>query len=678
MDVSQHGYSDTSIANKEGPEGLRDRPATLLGSNDINGCIQAVFEIIANSVDEHRQGFGGDITVEVENDNTVTITDEGRGVPMGWNSVAKKYNYELVFCTLYASGKGRGGAYSSSEGLNGIGCTAAQFTSDFMEVRVNRVNDAGKFMHYEMNFKNGYADGELLEQEIEAGAGVKSGTKIRFRPSASVFMGTNISFETYVDRLRRKAMVSPGSRLILRYKDKPATEFYFENGMAEYIERNTDESRIIKSVLTLNKSYTCNDEVYITGKVDADKSYLGESVVALSFVQEQGFIEVYHNGAILSLGGLTRESIVDSCVKVFNQMAKDDGKLQKSEFLSKRDIEDMIVACGETRCPGEFSMFEHQTKIALRNPSLVDLVKNNVTEGLQNWALSNKREFDKVLGQALANKTARDKAESVKKSQLKKLTADSNKIGNTPDKLLPAKCKDPSKCSIYIIEGDSAKGAVSSARNGDYDAVFPLRGKIPNCLKKNFETLLNSDIIINLLAILGCGIEIKSKYIKDIPSFDLGKLRYHTIILTTDADVDGGHITTLLLVFFYRFCPTLIKMGFVYVALSPLFFIGVSGQEERHYAYSEEERDKIIFELVASGISRSKINVQRSKGLGENTEDDMYETVLNPATRKLIQVQYPDNDEELWTLCNQLLGNDIDSRRIIVKEYFNRVKITER
>lgn len=674
-------YSDTSIENNEGPKGLRQRPATLLGSGDIAGCAHSIFEIIANALDEFRQvgnqGYGENINVTVEEDNTVTIEDEGRGVPMGWNEKAKKYNYELVFCTLYASGKGKGGAYSSSEGLNGIGCTAAQYTSDFMDVDVVRINDAGRKIKYHMHFEKGYPVGKLSEIDITDRDDIKTGTKVRFRPSAEVFRSNNVRFEYYIDKLRRKAMVVPGAKINFKYKNSDMVVMYFKDGMAEYIDNNVND-RINKNVLTSEMSRSCNDDYILTGVLKPERTYTGESKLAISFVKDNGFIEVYHNGAVLSMGGPTKDAIVESVLKVLNREAKESGKLQNNERLLRKDIEDMIVACGETRCPGEFSMFEHQTKVAIRNDSLITLVEDNAAACVSEWCLANRKEFDKVLDTAIMNKNARDRAESVKKSQLKKLSTDINKLGNEPDKLLPAKCKDPAKCKIYIIEGDSAKGAVSSARNGDYDAVFPLRGKIPNCLKKNFESLLKSDIIINLLTILGCGVEAQSKYIKDIPKFDIYKLNYHQIILTTDADVDGGHITCLLLIFFMRFVPTLIKRGFVYLAVSPLFFITVDGRDRKYYGYTDADRDNIVMNLLAEGVNRSKIHVQRSKGLGENSEDDMYETVLNPETRKLIQVQYPDNDQELWELCEQLLGNDLDSRREIVKEYFNTVQIVEK
>lgn len=669
--MNQNKYSDTAIEFKEGPQGLRDRPATLLGSGGIAGCIHATFEIVANALDEFREGYGDVVEITVEEDNTITISDHGRGVPMGFNAKAGKMNWELVFCTLYASGKG-GGAYNSSEGLNGIGCTAAQFTSDFMQVRVNRVNDAGKLMHYEMNFKDGYPDGSLIEREAEPGT--QTGTLVRFKPAVAVFKTNDIEKASYSNRLRKKAMTTPGVRIILNYKNDKPEEFYFKDGMKEYVDNNTIDKRWTKDVLFFEKDMMCNDDYIYTNNFDPDKNYKGESRLALTFVkfEEDSFTEVYHNGAILSQGGDTRDVVIEVCAKVFTQAGRELGKLQKGESISIKDVNGVATFCGETRCPGRFSEFENQTKVALKNPALVSLVEQNTLEGLNNWRLKYPKEFEKVLDKIILNKNARDKADSIKKSQLKKLTQDIHKIGNEPSKILPAKCKDPSKCEIYIIEGDSAKGAVSSARNGEYQAVFPLRGKIPNCLKKSFESLLQSEIIMNLLIILGCGVEVSSQFIKDIPKFDASKLNYHKIILATDADVDGGHITCLLLMFFMKFVPTVLKKGLVYIAVSPLFFIDY-GKGDRIYAYSDEERDSIITDLIEQGVPRSKIKVQRSKGLGENTEDDMYTTVMNPATRKLIQVQYPEDDQqkkELTELCTQLLGTDIDARKELIKEYF--------
>lgn len=673
------GYSDSTIVNNEGPKGLRERPATLLGTGGLPGCIHAVFEIIANAVDEYRDGHGDVVKVTVEDDNTVTIEDRGRGVPMAYNSKAKKMNWQLVFCTLYASGKGSGSAYSSSEGLNGIGCTAAQYTSDFMEVSVNRYNDDGAFKHYEMSFKDGYPVGELKESDAPEGA--HTGTKIRFRPAIEVFRVINIEKNSYAGRLRKKAMTTPGLRIELYYKGEKPEVFEFKNGMAEYIDTNTEGHRWTKNTLYFKKFGDCNDDYMYTGVFNPDKVYKGESRVALTFVKsdEFAFYEVYHNGAILSQGGATLDIIVDTCVKEFQQRAIELGKLQKGERFNRRDFDGVLTVCAETRCPGRFSDFENQTKVALRNPALVQLVASNVSAGLNDWSVSNSKEFLKVLDEIIVNKNARDKAESVKKSQLKKLTNDIHKIGNEPEKLLPAKCKDPSKCEIFIIEGDSAKGAVSAARDGETQAVFPLRGKIPNCFKKSFESLLQSDVIINLLTILGCGIECNSKYIKDVPAFDLYKLNYNKIIITTDADVDGGHITCLLLIFLLKFVPTLIKTGHVYIAISPLFFIDC-GKGDKIYAYSDDERDSIITDLISSGVPRSKIRVQRSKGLGENSDDDMYNTVLNPETRRLLQVGYPENEQEkqeLFELCEQLLGNDLDARREIIKEYFTQVRAIE-
>lgn len=673
--LNQFGYSDTSINANKGAAGLRERPGTLLEDGSYAGCVQAIFEIIANSVDEARQGFGKNVEVIVNDDNSATIIDHGRGVPMGWNSKENKFNWELVFCTLYASGKGKGTAYSTSEGLNGVGCTAAQYTSDYMDVFVNRVNDQGVMKYYEMHFKKGEPVGSLIERDADKGA--TTGTRITVRPDPAVFRITDIKFETYADRIRRKAMTVPGIAITLTYKGGEPNTFLFEKGMQEYIENNTEGKRVADEVMDYELKKTCNDLMIDTGNYLPEKDYQGEVTVAITFVKDEGTIEVYHNGAILSDGGPTKDAITDAVTKMLTKYARDTDKIPKTERFLTRDIEDMIFACAETRCPSGFSDYAHQSKTSIRNPSLIKLTSDAVTQCLNKWSLKNKKSFESIVKEAVANKTSREKAEQFKKSELRKLTQDINKIGNEPEKLLPAKCKDPKKCEIFIIEGDSAKGAVSSSRDGEYQAVFPLRGKIPNCLKKTLETLIKSEIILNLLAILGCGVEKRTKYMKDIPAFDVNKLNYHKIILTTDADVDGGHINCLLLVFLLVFVPSLIKLGYVYLAVSPLFFISVSDRKEKYYGYTEKDRDRIVDELIASGVPESKISVQRSKGLGENSEEDMYNTVLNPKTRKLIQVQYPDDDQSMWELCNQLLGTDIDSRREIIKEYFNTVQAVE-
>lgn len=671
--LSQNDYSDTAISNNGERKGLRERPSTLLGYSDERGAFHTLMEIIANSLDEARQGFGSSVEVITEENGVITVIDHGRGVPMGWNAVAKKFNWELVFCTLYASGKGKGTAYNSSEGLNGIGATAANYTSDFMDVVSCRVNDEGQLVRYEMHFVDGKPVGNLKEEPWNG----TTGTSIRYKPSLKVFTRIKIPFDTIIDRLRRKAMVVPKVRITLQYNDSEPASFYYERGMVEYLE-NVVKSPINKDVIYIKAERMCNDS--ITG-YDPDKNYMGSTDIAISFSRETSFIEAYHNGAVLSLGGVTRDAVIDAIIKVFEKEAKEKGKIGKQERINRRDIDDLVSAIIETRCPGEFSMFEHQTKEALANRSLYALTYDAIVEQLTEWGLKHKREFESIFNSVMLNREMREKADSVKKNVLKKLTADIHKPGNAPDKFLSCKSKDASKCEIFIMEGDSAMGPLTFSRFEDFQAILPLRGKIPNCLKKPLESLLQPDsIIVNLFMAFGCGIQLKSKYIT-LPPFDLSKLNYHKIIIATDADVDGGHITTLLLVMIYKLAPALIKNGYVYMALSPLFIITLgkdTDKEKRYYAYDEEERDVIIKKLIEEDkIPRSKIDVQRSKGLGENSVEVMRETLMDPRTRLLQRIEYPENDEHLWELCNALLGTDIDSRKRLIEEYFDRETLVE-
>lgn len=671
--LSQNGYSDDSISAKGERQGLRDRPATLLGFSDERGAFHALMEIVANSLDEARQGHGKSVEVIITTENEMTVIDHGRGVPMGWNSKAGRFNWELVFCELYASGKGAGTAYNSSEGLNGIGATAANYTSDYMNVVSCRVNDEAQLKRYKVGFVNGEVATQLTEDDWDGG----TGTMITFKPSETVFTRTKIPFDAIIEKFRKKAMIVPAVRLTLQYGDSEPASFYYERGMVEYLE-NVTVSPINKEIIHLQESTLCNDSA---SGYDPEKNYNGSVEIALAFSAESSFIEAYHNGAVLGLGGVTKDAVLDAVLKVFEKEAKEKGKIDKQGRISKRDIEDLVSAIIETRCPGDFSMFEHQTKEAITNPSLYKLTFNTVMAQLAEWGLKHRREFDAIFNRILLNKEIREKAESVKKGVLKQLTADIHKSSIVLDKFLPCEIKDPNKAEIYIVEGDSAGGTIVLTRLKEFQALYKLMGKIPNCIKKSLESLLKPDsIIVKLFMVFGCGIELKSKYIT-LPKFDIKKLNYHKIIIATDADVDGGHITTLLLIMIYILAPSLIKAGNVYMAISPLFIITLGkseAKERRFYAYDEEERDEIIRKLVElNNIPRSKIDVQRSKGLGENSEEVMLETVLDPKTRKLQQVIYPENDEHLWELCNALLGTDIDSRKRLIEEYFDKEVITE-
>lgn len=670
-------YNEDSILDRGERMGLRERPATLLGYTDERGCFHAIMEIVANSIDEARQGFGNiiDIVHNLESGEWRVI-DRGRGVPLGMNANGK-FNYKLVFCKLYATGKGLGadGGYSVSEGLNGIGCTAANYTSDYLNVTSHRVAADGKLHEYKMQFEEGVPTGEFTDIILGEVSDFSTGTDIVVKPSNKVFTETHVPFDMVVDRLRKKAIVVPGVALRLTYGNEKPVTLYYKDGMYEYVGISVDNP-INSEVIAIKGEGTCND----TAEKRPECEYVGSIEIALSFSNEVGEISAYHNGAILSLGGKNKDGLIDGITRVFTKYAKEEGKIAKDAKLNKKDIECLIYSVIESRCPSEFSGYEHQTKDCLANKSIYKLTSALVVSQLYSWGMKNRKEFTDILDRILLNQEIREKGEAIRKNVLKKLTSDTKKLGNGAENLLDCTSNDPEKCEIFFMEGDSASGTISFVRNDTYQAIMPLRGKIPNCLKKSLESILDDDnsIIVKILATFGCGIEIESDAI-DLPKFDESKLRYHKIIIATDADVDGGHIITLLLVMIYRFIPSLIRKGYVYVAVSPLYTISKLNAKgdimETLYAYTDEERDSLVSELIADGISRKNILIVRSKGLGESSDDVISETIMNPKTRWLKQISYPENEEELYLSLNALLGTDIESRRQAISDNFNSVRV---
>ena len=668
-------YGEDSIKENDGPNGVRKRPATLLGSDDIRGCENAIFEIIANGVDEVREGFGSRLEVDYYEDDSVRVKDYGRVVPMGWNEASEKYNRELVYCTLYASGKGKGSSYSSSEGLNGVGCTATQYCSDFMTVTSVRDNDDGKRYKYVKHFEWGYPVGDLEVTETTE----HTGTEVYFRPSIkmspdsseTVFTDRAVQYESLSKRLKLKAVAVDGIEIILRYKDMEPESYYFEKGKEEFLSNSIKD--IIGGTIKLSgENLACND----TKDKNPDLTYIGTCDMALAFSFSNTLCQMFHNGAILT-GGPSKMAVYEGVSKLLTDEGVKNGKLKKGEKLTVRDIEDILSVVCETRCPSDFSKYENQTKTELNNPSLCKLIQTTIREKLDLWFLQNSESFDKILSAAIINKTSRESAERLRSNSLKKIQSNINKVGNAPEKFLPCTSTKASECEVYIMEGESAKGSIVNSRDRIFQAAMPLRGKIPNCLKKGLDSLLSEgSVIVDLLTILGCGIELPAeerKKAKDIPKFDINKLNFNKIIIATDADVDGGHITCLLLVMMWRLCPEVIKRGHVYVAKSPLFKV-VYGKksEKRKYCYTDAEKDELVASLKEDRTPN--IVVSRFKGLGEMQPEDMEDTIMRPRTRHLVQIEYPESEEELVNICSALLGSDIESRKQWIDEYFNSVE----
>ena len=665
-----NNYTDESITSYEGPAALRRRPQTLLGSADVHGAIHTVFEIFANATDEFSAGFGDSIYVQIDNDNSVTVVDHGRGVPMAWNEAQKKFNWDLVFNTLYASGKGnKDAAYNDSEGLNGCGCTATQFTSDYMDVRSIRelIDENGtgtrEFHQYDMHFEKGYPVGELKDTKLEGVA--RTGTTVKYRPSAEVFNGeTDLPKEQFISRFTLKAIAYPGLQIKFKYKDDPELEFYYPDGMAQYLSENVKGAVSEEYANIAASSDKCND----TKDKNPNRNYEASMECCIVFAPDSTVQSTFHNGALLK-GGPTHEAVFTGVAKALTSQAKAMGKLNNKESFKVSDINSITNFVCQTRCNADYSLYEHQTKDALNNPSICKLITSAVDVQLTKWLSSHNAESERIVGFALANKNARENADKVRRQAIKQLTQDIRKIGREPQGYIDCTSKDPAKSELYIIEGESAKGNCVFARDKDTQAIQALRGKILNCLKRPIDVLLaEKSIVLQLLTLFGCGVEINSKTIKDLPKFDESKLNFHKIVLAADADVDGGHIIDLCITMIWVFCPTLIRKGYVYTVKAPLYKVTVNKQSE--YYYNDAEKDRCLRELVAKGYKNNQIQVKRFKGLGEMVADELRDTVLNKDKRQLQRLTLPDNEEEFAKLLNTYMGTDLEARRELIISNF--------
>lgn len=644
---------------------MRKRPTVIFGTNDVNGCAHAIFEIIANSIDEAREGFGTEIEVEVTSDGAVVVTDHGRGVPMDYNPKEGKFNWELVFCELYAGGKMDASNYTGSLGLNGLGSAATQYASEWMHVESMRKDDDGPgYTKYSMDFQRGKPVGELKKEKGEPGV---TGTRISFKPDNTVFTDIKVQPKFFLDKLRRQAMLIPGLRFVLKYAGLGnSIVLEYPLGIKGFIDE------ICETQMLPNGAAMFSGEVKATDDEATEEYYDFKMQLAFSFSRSSiGFMEMYHNGSWLYEGGTTLKGLQDGFIKAFEEIAKANGDLQKSEKLIFKDIEEIIAAIGSTNSPGDIAIFRHQTKTAIENRGMYPAYRKFVYDSLKNWAIENKTVADKVVKEVVLNKKAREKADAVKKNVIKKLSTSIDTTFGMPEKFVPCNTKVVEEREVYIVEGDSAAGSCVMARNSQFQAIMPIRGKIKNCLKDELTNILRSDnnnIVIDLCRVFGCGLEVESKYIKDLPKFDINKRNFGKYIICTDADVDGMQIRCLVLTMIYRLMPSLIKAGLVYIAETPLYEI--TYKDEAEFAYSDEERDDVVARMVANGANENKINIARSKGLGENEPEMMARSTMRPETRHLVKVTMGDDDEQTADIFNALLGNDIDSRKYLIEQYF--------
>ncbi len=635
-------YGNDSISQLKGADRVRKRPSVIFGSDGLEGCEHSVFEILSNSIDEARAGFGELITVTRFEDHSIQVEDFGRGCPVDWNSTEGRYNWELVYCELYAGGKyenDEGESYEYSLGLNGLGACATQYASEYMDVTVWR-DDA----RYDLRFEKGEIVGALKKSGMDR---KKTGTTHRWKPDLEVFTDIDIPEEWFRDILRRQAVVNAGVtfRLRIQHGSKfETTDYVYENGILDYVTETAGENALTAPVFI---------EAERRGRDREDKpEYKAKLSAAFCFSNRVNLLEYYHNSSWLEHGGAPDKAARLGFVYAIDAYIKKLGKYQKSESkISFQDVQDCLVLV--TNCFSTQTSYANQTKKAITNKFIQDAMTDFFKEKLEIWCIEHKAEADRMAEQVLINKRSREQAERQRLNMKKKLTG-SMDIVSRVEKFVDCRSRDADRRELYIVEGDSALGSCKMGRDAEFQGIMPVRGKILNCLKADYGRIFKSDIITDLLKVLGCGVEVE-KHGKELNAFDLANLRWSKVVICTDADVDGFQIRTLILTMLWRLTPTLIREGYVYIAESPLYEI--TCREKTWYAYSDGEKNRIVEEL-----GKAKFTVNRSKGLGENSAEMMWLTTMNPETRRLIRVM-PEDAERTAYYFELFEGNDLEGRK---------------
>ena len=646
---SPKSYGNDSISSLKGADRVRKRPAVIFGSDGLEGCQHAVFEILSNAIDEAREGHGDLITLTRYEDKSIEVEDFGRGCPVDWNEAEQKYNWELVFCELYAGGKynnNSGDNYEYSLGLNGLGSCATQYASSWFDAVIHRDG-----YEYTLHFEKGENVGGLKKAPW---TGRKTGSRFRWLPDLEVFTDIDIPVEYYLDVLKRQAVVNAG--VTFRFRNQvggrfETTDFRYENGIQDYVAELAGDNPLTQPVFWQTER---------RGRDRADKDeYKVKLSVSFCFSNTVQVIEHYHNSSWLEHGGSPEKAVKSAFVGGVDAWLKAQGKYQKSESkITWADVEDCLVLVSNNFSTQ--TSYENQTKKAINNKFVQEAMTEFLRAQLEVYFIENPLDAAKIGEQVLINKRSRENAERTRLNIKKKLSGNVD-IANRVQKFVDCRTKDTTRRELYIVEGDSALGSVKLSRDAEFQGIMPVRGKILNCLKADYAKIFKSEIITDLLKVLGCGVEVRDRHAKDMAEFDLMNLRWNKIVICTDADVDGFQIRTLILTMLYRLTPTLIQRGYVYIAESPLYEI--TCKDKTWFAYSDGEKDRI----VNGELAGKKCAINRSKGLGENEPDMMWLTTMNPETRRLIKVM-PEDVERTAQVFDLLLGDNLQGRKDHIAE----------
>jgi DNA gyrase subunit B len=643
-------YTEESISQLKGADRVRLRPAVIFGSDGIEGCEHAVFEILSNSIDEAREGYGTEITVTKFLDGSIEVLDHGRGMPMDYNEKEGRYNWELLFCEMYAGSKyntNNGGTYEYSLGLNGLGLCATQYASEYMEAEIHKNGFC-----YKMSFAHGEPVGELQKEPYSKR---DTGTRIRWKPDLKVFTDIDIPLEYYQETIKRQSVVNEGVKFIL--KEQVGTnafekyEYSYENGITDYVKEIVGDNAFSSVQFW---------QAERKGKDRADMpEYKVKMNVALCFSNKVQLKEYYHNSSFLEHGGAPEKAVKSAFVSQLDSYLKANSKYLKTDSkITFQDVDDCLVIVISSFSTQ--TSYENQTKKAITNKFIQEAMTDFLKHSLEVYFIENKIEADKIAEQVLINMRSRIRAESTRLN-IKKTLQSSNSMTDRIEKFVDCRSKDVNEREIFIVEGDSALGACKQARDSAFQAVMPVRGKILNCLKAEYPKIFKSEIITDLIKVLGCGVEVSSKANKNLSLFNMDNLRWSKVIICTDADVDGFQIRTLILTMIYRLMPTLIKEGKVFIAESPLYEINC--KDDTYFCYTEKEKSQVLEE-----IGDKKYTVQRSKGLGENEPEMMWLTTMNPKTRRLIKVEPDYSPEAVADKFDLLLGDNLQGRKDYIAE----------
>lgn len=642
-------YGNESIKSLKGADRVRKRPAVIFGSDGLEGCEHSVFEIMSNSIDEAREGYGNKICITRFLDGSIEVQDFGRGIPVDYNKNEEKYNWELLFCEMYAGGKYDNGGdnYEFSLGLNGLGLCATQYASEYMDAEIH--TDGYK---YTLHFEKGENIGGLKKEKYEK---KDTGTRIKWKPDLEVFTDINIPIEYFKDTIKRQAIVNDGVKFILKDQTTASKfetfEFCYNDGIMDYVKELAGDN-----AFTTPQYWECERK----GKDREDlPEYKLKIKAAICFSLKTQLKEYFHNSSFLEHGGAPEKAFRSAFVNQINAYLKSNNKYAKNDGqINIQDVEDCIIFVVSSFSTQ--TSYENQTKKAITNKFIQEAMTDFFRKQLEVYFIENKMDADKIANQVLINMRARVKAENTRKT-LKTSLQSKMDMTNRIQKFVDCRSKDVNEREVFIVEGDSALGACKQARDASFQAIMPVRGKILNCLKSDYDKIFKSEIITDLIKVLGCGVEVKSKAAKDLSLFDMDNLRWSKILICTDADVDGFHIRTLILTMIYRLMPKIIEAGKVYIAESPLY--EVTCKDQTYFAYNEKEMDEIKAE-----IGDQKYTVQRSKGLGENEAEMMALTTMNPKTRRLIKVT-PDDAQKTSEMFDLLLGDNLDGRKEYISVY---------